>query len=198
MQYNVKINDKRQYGRFMQWLESNGYAWRTGSAPTEFNPDIELKAYGDKVHAIIIEDKRLAYIRAQDPMIGELKYMTPTEYKKVASQVGASSSNTESTVSSEPTSPRTFRLLKNSVELKKGALVQEISPEREYVVTSKDMIKYPEDCQRYFSPTSLIRYSRQTVETQTDYFEEVFPSNAYFNREELKKFNRWLNRSLKG
>lgn len=195
MIYNVEIKDKRSYDRLMVYLEGKGYMWISGKRPTKMDGREDAKKrHNSKLSNILIDtsNKKFGYIHGgQSDFPDDVETVTLTVLKDRLSE----------TVDSDkavPAHARTFRLLKDTVELRKGALVQEVSPNREYMVISRDFIKFPEDCKIYFRRDSFIRFSRMTVENQKNFFEEVYPTDVYLNEDELQNFVRWAKRSLKG
>lgn len=87
---------------------------------------------------------------------------------------------------------RTFRLLKDTPDLKKGTLFQEACDDgdQEYVVLNiKDSFIF-DDWNKYFqNPKSS--HSRDTVEKQPQWFEEVFQpqTKEWLTAEELQRWN---------
>lgn len=193
--YNVEVKEKRQYDRLISFLATRGYIWKSLHTLAEYNAWEDVKQRNDRIKAIIVypASKSIAYVRVSDISSKDLSYITPTELKV---KLNKSLQGAEEVTGSVYT-PRTFRLIRDTVELKAGALVQEVAPDREYIVIGREFIKFPEDCKLYFRSTSLIRFSRKTVETQKRYFEQVYPTNEYFNAEELAKFQSWAKRSLR-
>lgn len=93
---------------------------------------------------------------------------------------------------------RTFRLLKEIPELKKGALLQEACDDgdQEYVLLDRSHLKFAEDYAVYFD--GVPTFSRETVENQPKFFEEVFPvSPSFMNADQLKKHAAFIKRAFK-
>lgn len=93
----------------------------------------------------------------------------------------------------ENMSRRTFRLIKDAPEIKKGILVQENCDEgnQEYVTLNMDKFMRFDDWTKYFSSPSN-SFSRDTVEQNPEWFEEVFPATEQWltkeERDNLAKF----------
>lgn len=94
----------------------------------------------------------------------------------------------------ENMSRRTFRLIKDSIEIKAGMLVQEACDEgnQEYRTLNMEKFMRFSDYKKYFSSPSN-SFSRDTVEQSPEWFEEVFPATEqWMTKEEKDNFARFL------
>lgn len=86
---------------------------------------------------------------------------------------------------------RTFRLLKESLDLKKGAIVQEKCDDGDQDYTVLDL-KYQKFEDGNYTE---IDFSRNTVENNPKWFEEVFPLvPEYGNKAELEAFKKFAKK----
>lgn len=84
---------------------------------------------------------------------------------------------------------RTFRLTKETADLKKGAILQEKCDDgdQDYTVLDESFIKYENEEGR-----KVVEYPRGAVEKEPKWFEEVLPlTEAWGTKEELKAFKEF-------
>lgn len=92
----------------------------------------------------------------------------------------------------KPMARRTFRLLKDSMEIKKGSLVQEACDDgnQEYRVVDIERAYRFDDLREYFDRPS-ISLTRKTVEKNPKWFVEVFQVlPEYATKEEIKVYKK--------
>lgn len=83
----------------------------------------------------------------------------------------------------------TYRLLKDTPELKKGAIVQEMCDDG-----TQDFRSINDSDMKFDGNTDYTIYDRKAVESQPEWFERVYPATetAWLNKEEIKKFKEFL------
>lgn len=89
---------------------------------------------------------------------------------------------------------RTFRQRKDSPELKKGTLVQEACDDGNQEYRVLDITKYYrfDDWSKYFN-NPVYKLSRNAVEQNSDWFEEVFPATKdWLTKEELDTYREFV------
>lgn len=89
---------------------------------------------------------------------------------------------------------RTFKLLKDSPQVKKGALYQEACDDgdQKYVLITPESLKF-EDHGVYFNDAGA---SRDAVEKSPKWFVEVFPaSETYLTKAELEAFKKFMKKA---
>lgn len=88
---------------------------------------------------------------------------------------------------------RTFKLVKDTADLKKGAIVQEACDDgdQEYKLLDRNTYFKFDDYETYFDGTP--EFTRKSVEENPKYFVEVFPATeAYLTKEEVKALKEFL------
>ena len=84
-------------------------------------------------------------------------------------------------------SRRTFKVVKETPELKVGTIVQEECDDGD-----QDYVTLDEKGNKFKDQTGT-RYSRHVVEKQPMWFEEVFPAvDIYLSKDDLKKFKAFM------
>lgn len=172
----IKIQSRKHYDQLTEWLAGVGLGFTNGlQAVTATKVWDGVTRQKRKVRALIVntQDWRIQFADNND-LNQELKdwnYLNTTDFKQaVRSAVNLRELDG---------APRMYRLLKDSVECRAGTIVQEVSADGHYKVTTMELRTFPEDSDRYFREFGGICFSRKTVEDQPEWFERVFLLDEY-------------------